>query len=149
MSEHHPGYECAIVWAALDSAHRVVRDELEQALASECGLSINSFHVLVSLAAAGGTQRLNDVNRAIPLSQPSLSRLAARLEEQGLVSRSGDPKDGRGLLLTLTDHGGELLDQGVKVHNECIQATFIDHLTEDEQRVLTEALGRIGGSPAA
>jgi DNA-binding MarR family transcriptional regulator len=137
------------VWAALDSAHRIVRDELERALASACRLSINSFHVLVSLAAAGGTQRLTEVNRAIPLSQPSLSRLAARLEVRGLVSRGGDPTDGRGLLLTLTDQGAEVLEEAVKVHDECIQATFIDHLTRAEQRVLTEALGRIGGSPAA
>jgi DNA-binding MarR family transcriptional regulator len=43
------------------------------------------------------------------IQRPTATRMLARLEEEGLVSRSADPQDRRSALITLTEHGRALL----------------------------------------
>ena len=43
------------------------------------------------------------------VQRPTATRVAARLEEQGLIERTGDPADGRVSLLSVTRDGRELL----------------------------------------
>jgi DNA-binding MarR family transcriptional regulator len=45
------------------------------------------------------------------IQRPTATRVAANLEERGLVLRAGDPRDGRVSLLTATDEGRALLEQ--------------------------------------
>ncbi|HYZ57653.1 MAG TPA: MarR family transcriptional regulator, partial [Streptosporangiaceae bacterium] len=39
------------------------------------------------------------------VSQPSMSQLVQRLEQQGLATRASDPADGRAALIAITDAG--------------------------------------------
>jgi hypothetical protein len=84
-------YACARAWAALTAAHSRISGQLSSALARACDLSINDFEILLRLdhAPAPGL-RLSELNAAIPLTQPSLSRAvrpprATRLAVAGLV----------------------------------------------------------------
>ena len=43
------------------------------------------------------------------VKRPTATRVAARLESQGLISRTADPSDGRVALLTLSPQGRALL----------------------------------------
>jgi DNA-binding MarR family transcriptional regulator len=56
-----------------------------------------------------GPARLTELAAAEGVSQPSMSALAARLVEQGLLRRSGDPRDARVVVLDLTPAGGDVL----------------------------------------
>jgi len=58
-----------------------------------------------------GPARLTELATAEGVSQPSMSALAARLVEQGLLRRGGDPQDARVVVLDLTPAGEELLAQ--------------------------------------
>src|SRR6185437_11906141 len=82
-------YACARAWAALTAAHTRIVGQLSAALARACDLSINDFEILLRLdqAPAPGL-RLSELNAAIPLTQPSLSRAAARLAQRGWLSRA-------------------------------------------------------------
>jgi DNA-binding MarR family transcriptional regulator len=46
------------------------------------------------------------------IQRPTVTRIIARLEEQGLVQRARDPEDGRSSLVALAPAGRALLDRG-------------------------------------
>ncbi|WP_350280597.1 MarR family transcriptional regulator [Kribbella sp. HUAS MG21] len=52
-----------------------------------------------------GQARIGDLAKADRVSQPTMSNLVQRLEEQGLVRRVQDPADSRASLISLTDAG--------------------------------------------
>jgi DNA-binding MarR family transcriptional regulator len=137
-------YACARTWAALTSAHTRIAGQLSTALAQACDLSINDFEILLRLdpAAAPGL-RLTELNAAIPLTQPSLSRAVARLGQRGWLSRAGAADDRRGVLITITPAGKDVLRSAVPVHAQTIREFLLDPLTPREQDLLTRALSRV------
>ncbi|MFF0265430.1 MarR family winged helix-turn-helix transcriptional regulator [Kribbella sp. NPDC004536] len=52
-----------------------------------------------------GQARISDLAKADRTSQPTMSNLVQRLEEQGSVLRTPDPADSRASLISLTDAG--------------------------------------------
>jgi DNA-binding MarR family transcriptional regulator len=137
-------YACAAAWAALSAAHALVTEQLSAALTESCGLSINEFELLlqVSRAAEPGL-RQGLLGCSVPLTQPSLSRAVARLERHGWLRRSGAPGDGRGVLVTLTPAGREVLGRAAGIHAQIIRTLLLDQLNPDEQELLARALTRV------
>ncbi|HZD74484.1 MAG TPA: MarR family transcriptional regulator [Actinomycetota bacterium] len=143
------GYAAARVWSALAVAHATLTERLGLALMDSTGLSINGFEVLSRLPGVPPPGlRLGDLQESIRLSQPALSRLAARLENRGLLRRAGDPTDRRGVVLTITPAGRRLLRHAVTVHAQIVRSSLLDRLTPEEHDQLADLLDRIGeGSP--
>jgi DNA-binding MarR family transcriptional regulator len=74
------------------------------------GFSRTAAATLSRLRDSGPT-RLTELASAEGVAQPSMSSLVARLADQGLVRRSGDPRDARVVLLSLTPAGESLVAQ--------------------------------------
>jgi DNA-binding MarR family transcriptional regulator len=150
MKARPDAYACARAWVALSTAHTRVAERLSGALSRACGLSVNDFEILLRLDAVPGPGlRLVDLNPAVRLTQPSLSRLIARLEQQGWLARSGDPDDRRGVLVALTRAGRRKLRTAIPVHAETIREALLDRLTPEEHDLLATVLTRIGNDRAA
>ena len=140
-------YACARAWAALTAAHTRVTGQLTGALALACGLSINDFEILLRLDHQPPPGlRLGELNSAVQLSQPSLSRAVARLCDRGWLSRAGAADDRRGVLVTITPAGRDLLRRAVPVHAQVVREYLLDPLTPQEQDLLARALDRIAAS---
>src|SRR4051794_22016067 len=60
---------------------------------------------LACLVSFANGRRIDDLRRALALSQPGAAHLVSRLEAHGLAERSRDPDDGRGILVSLTKDG--------------------------------------------
>ncbi|HZT99236.1 MAG TPA: MarR family transcriptional regulator [Ktedonobacteraceae bacterium] len=74
------------------------------------------------------------------ISPQSMGALLISLEALGLVSRTPDPKDGRGLVISLTEVGLQTV-RGARQHREeQLARALADHFTEEEQQVLISAL---------
>lgn len=58
-----------------------------------------------------GPTRISDLAKADRCSQPTMSSLVQRQEEQGLVRREPDPADSRASLISLTDRGLAVLQR--------------------------------------
>jgi DNA-binding MarR family transcriptional regulator len=149
LPDHRDGYACARAWSALAAAHATVTERLGLALMDATGLSINDFEVLLRVDGVPPPGlRLGDLQQTVRLSQPALSRMAARLENRALLRRAGDPTDRRGVVLTITPAGQRLLRQAVAVHAKTLQAILLDQLSPDEHDQLADMLDRIvKGSP--
>lgn len=138
-------YACSRAWVAMRTAYGEVTACLSQELA-RIGLGVNDFEALLLLGnAAPERLRLGELNRAIALSQPALSRLVDRLERQGLARRSHDCADGRGVLIEITAAGQRALEQAIPLHAACVQGVFSDRLSVEEQETLVAILARISG----
>jgi len=137
------GHDGPATWAALAAAHAVVVDRLGAALLA-AGLGITEFEVLrrIDGVPPPGT-RLGELQPAVRLSQPALSRLAARLEQRGLLRRAGDPTDRRGIVLTITPSGRRTLRRATAVHATTLRATLLDPLAPAGHEQLTDLLRRV------
>lgn len=125
-------------WEALFRAQVTVMREIQK-LPEFKEISTREYDVLFNLSrCAGGTSRLKDLNQHLLISQPSLSRMAERLEAKGLVTRKPDPSDQRAVLFTLTEEGARLQKAIGREHVKGIHALIGPALTDEEFATLTE-----------
>jgi DNA-binding MarR family transcriptional regulator len=66
----------------------------------------------LSVLVFAGPMSLKGLAEAEQVAAPTMSKLVAALEQDGLVHRRGDPRDGRAVRLTATRAGKVLLERG-------------------------------------
>jgi DNA-binding MarR family transcriptional regulator len=72
------------------------------------------------------------------IQRPTATRVLARLEEQGLIERMADPRDGRSSLLTTTAAGRALLAE-LRTRKTAFLAHRIEKLDPEERETLSRA----------
>jgi DNA-binding MarR family transcriptional regulator len=72
------------------------------------------------------------------IQRPTVTRIVARLEEDGLVQRTRDPQDGRSSLVALTPAGRELLARG-RTRKDAYLARRLRELDGEERATLQRA----------
>lgn len=77
----------------------------------ETGLSPPRLSALSVLVFAG-PQSLASLAKAEGVKPPTMSKLVAELEHEGLVAKSADPHDRRGLVIAATAQGRKIMLQG-------------------------------------
>lgn len=111
-------------------------------------LSFTEYDVLLNLAQQDARRlRIRDLNEYLLLTQPSVSRLIDRLVARGLVTKSSDPRDARGVFVELTDLGFNVFRRAAVKHAETIAKRVGSALTDDELTqlsVLTDKLRAAG-----
>jgi DNA-binding MarR family transcriptional regulator len=119
--------ETAVVdeWRELLDRHARVTCALEQALEQQHGLGVSEFEVLDRLAVADQEHsRISELADAVHLSQSALSRVVARLEADGLVTRAICSEDRRGIYACLTDKGRERHGEARPTHRAVLSETL-------------------------
>jgi DNA-binding MarR family transcriptional regulator len=86
-----------------------------------------------------GPLRLSELARREAVTAPTMSRVLAALDEQGLVIRTADPQDARGVLISLSEAGAARLAE-VRNHRTALVARRLARLDEDQRRTLADAL---------
>ncbi|KZM68295.1 MarR family winged helix-turn-helix transcriptional regulator [Nocardia terpenica] len=112
-------------WRDLLSKHAAVSCALEKELQSRHHIGLSEFETLDRLVdAACETYRMSELAGDIYLSQSALSRAVARLEREGLVSRSMCTDDRRAIYVCLTDKGRALHASAAPTHREVLGSTL-------------------------
>jgi DNA-binding MarR family transcriptional regulator len=107
-------------------------------------LNFSALSVLHTLSRKGPL-RLTDLLATEQLKQPALTSLAAKLEQDGLVSRRPDPSDGRAVLLSLTREGKQVV-RSRRADRMANLSRLVDQLNDEEREVLAgtaRVLGRL------
>ncbi len=86
-----------------------------------------------------GPLRLSELARREAVTAPTMSRVLAALDEQGLVIRTPDPNDARGVRIVLSDLGARRLNE-VRSTRTALVARRLQRLTADQRRLLGDAL---------
>ena len=117
--------ELVEAWRELVERHARATSSLERRLQHDHGLGVSEYEVLERLAAAGKEEsRMQDLAEAVHLSQSALSRVVARLEADGLVTRGMCPEDRRGIMACLTDAGRERHEAARPTHRAVLAETL-------------------------
>jgi DNA-binding MarR family transcriptional regulator len=132
-------------WEALLTAHASLMRQFNAQDIWE-DLSMKEYDVLYTLSKCPDPIRLTELNRHVLLSQPALSRLVDRLAERGFVSRSADPKDGRGVRLALTPEGLAVQRRIGRRHARSVAQAMRANLTPLELGQLEEICTKLAKS---
>ncbi|MGI5485958.1 MarR family winged helix-turn-helix transcriptional regulator [Microtetraspora malaysiensis] len=124
MARHKTGNDVIDKWRELLARHATVSCALDRELGERHGLGVSEFEVLDHLAEglstcdAGGKEkfRVQELADEVHLSQSALSRLIARLEREGLVTRAMCEADRRGVFVLLTDEGRKRHAEAAPTH---------------------------------
>ena len=117
--------------------HSALTKELDSDLRESHGLPLGSYEVLLNLGTAeDGAMRMSHLADSLLLSRSGLTRLVDRLVRAGLVERRPCPDDARGLLATITPRGREVFEEARATHLAGVRSRFLDHFSEEEQRIL-------------
>lgn len=107
-----------------------------------CGIDRVDFEVLSAVARSDHPLRASEVTSVTGISGASTTKHAERLVQLGLLERTRLERDGRVVLLSLTDSGRKLVDEQFprRIENE---RRMLDGLDDDELDVLVGLLRRI------
>jgi DNA-binding MarR family transcriptional regulator len=107
-------------WRELLDSHARTHSALEHAL-KEHDLGVSEFEVLERLMGDSAEQRrMQELGKAVHLSQSALSRVVARLEKDGLVERGLCPEDRRGIFVCITDAGRDRYEAARPAHRAAL-----------------------------
>jgi DNA-binding MarR family transcriptional regulator len=110
----------ADAWRDLLDHHARAHGALERALKAH-DLGVSEFEVLERLVSDSAEQRrMQELGKAVHLSQSALSRVVGRLEQDGLVSRGMCPEDRRGIFVCITDAGRERYEAALPAHRAAL-----------------------------
>lgn len=137
----------ASAWTGLVQAQQSLIDKVEQELKKKGFPSLNWYDVLWELERAeGGILRLNDLGKRVLLDKYNVTRLAQKLEEEGLVVRDQCPNDGRGITAEITKKGRSLRKQMWPVYEQVVRENFLCKFNNKELKELRNFIERIQAS---
>src|SRR5512133_2297776 len=87
--------------------------------------------------------RMRDLAASVILSRSGLTRLADRLEREGLIRRESCSSDARGAYAVLTEAGADRLAAARTTHLAGVRSLFLQHFSDDELDVLGDAWDRV------
>ncbi|MET7738948.1 MarR family transcriptional regulator [Streptomyces sp. NPDC005385] len=114
---------------------RTLGDRMEKAYARH-GISRGEFDVLATLRRSDAPYTLSprQLSATLMLTTGGMTGRLDKLERAGLLRRSPDPHDRRGLQVTLTDEGLRLIDEavgtGLAVQTAALSALDGDQATQ-------------------
>ncbi|MCK8676804.1 MarR family winged helix-turn-helix transcriptional regulator [Streptomyces lichenis] len=109
------------------------------------GIGRGEFDVLGTLRRSGEPYTLSprELSATLMLTTGGMTGRLDKLERAGLLSRSPDPHDRRGLRVTLSERGRELVDEAVGAGLAAQRAALTSALDEQEAAQLSALLRKL------
>ncbi|GDY74247.1 MarR family transcriptional regulator [Streptomyces avermitilis] len=122
---------------------RTMGDRMEKAY-ERFGISRGEFDVLATLRRSGEPYTLSprQLSATLMLTTGGMTGRLDKLERAGLLRRSPDPHDRRGLQVTLTDEGFRLIDEAVEA-GLAVQTEALDALDAQQAGQLADLLRQL------
>lgn len=131
-------------WRSLQRAHAALAKRVDAELENTHGLPLSTYEVLQRLLESpGGRMRMCDLAEYAQLSRSGLTRLADRLEKEGLLERCSCEHDARGSYACLTDLGRARLRAARSTHLAVVREQFLSRFSERELGAMAELWDRI------
>ena len=142
MGEHAEDPRFAAFYGLLVTEWRL-GEQLDQELETTAGISLNFLELLVHLQWADGRKRMSELAELLLLSRGGATRLVARAEAAGLVTREIPPDDRRATYAVLSDAGRTAAERGWPVYEAAVQRLFQDYVSDEEAEMLVRIWNRV------
>jgi DNA-binding MarR family transcriptional regulator len=138
-------------WRALLLAHSAALRVIEAEVRRTGTVPLSWYDVLLELHAAheqaasdgAGALRMQELADRVVLSRTRVSRLVDEMAVAGLVRKRQDAEDKRVNWASITEDGVYALEQTAPAYRRSVERHFASLLTEDEARVIADALHRV------
>ena len=112
-------------------------------------LSMPDYEILVQLSEAPDRRmRMSELAASALLSRSRLSHRMKVMETAGWVRREPCPGDKRGYFAVMTPKGWKAIDTAAPDHLISVRSRFMDHLSEEDQKLVAQIFARINGALA-
>ncbi len=138
-------------WAGIDPAVEAIVNRISKTAryldrmlgetAAREGLNASEYRLLVTLWKSGPTSP-GDLGKRLLVSSGVMTNRLDRLEERGFVARAPHPSDRRGILVSLTDTGLEVLSRMIE-RQARRETELLAALQPDERAELNALLRRL------
>ncbi len=133
-----------VAWARLIRASTHVLAAVEADLKTQGFPPLGWYDVLLELKRErDGALSPSDIENRTLLAQYNISRLLARLEAAGYVSKEKSENDGRSVVVRLTGEGADLLQRMWPAYAAAIHRHFASRLEKGEAEQLGSILARL------
>jgi DNA-binding MarR family transcriptional regulator len=126
------------IWRAYLEMHDRLSAQLGRELQADAGLSLADYVVLVQLSEHGCSMRVLELARALRWEKSRLSHQLTRMQQRGLVRRTGCASDRRGAFIELTDAGRSTIEGAAPRHVDGVRRYLFDRLTPDQVETLAQ-----------
>lgn len=123
----------------LARASHLISGEFHATLEKE-RIPVMHWRVLCSLLEA--PMSVSELAAVVIAKQPTMSKLLARMETQDLIVRANDPADGRGVLVSITPAGKQLVQPLIRLAKRH-EASVLEPLGAADAGALVEILGKL------
>lgn len=136
-------------WINLQQTFRVIQARIDERLRAETDLSWPEFELLMRLElAADHPLKMNEIAAQLVGSPSGTTRIADRLEKDGLIMRETPRENRRIVRVQLTAHGRKVLGEAQQTFRATLHETFGSHLAVSEvaelRRILRHLLEKNG-----
>jgi DNA-binding MarR family transcriptional regulator len=136
--------EGVVLWGQVVNLHRALNARLHADIREATGLDGTEFEFLLRLARFPGPRtHASKVGARMGFTSAGVTKLVARLEEKGLISRTRDPEDGRAFHVAMTEGGESLLRAGLAAHIPRLSTDLVQRLSPTQRRQLRALLERV------
>jgi DNA-binding MarR family transcriptional regulator len=138
------GQEQVTAWINLHQTVRVIQQRIEERLRAENDLSWPELELMMRLQlAADHPLQMSEIASQLVGSPSGATRIADRLEKDGLIVRETPRENRRIVRVQLTDKGKKVLAGADETFRTTLQETFGDHLTAAEVAELRRQLRKV------
>ena len=131
-------------WSMFFVAHGLMVKRIDKAMAASGVVSLEIYDVLLHLEMAEEQRmRMSELADAVLLSRSGLTRLADRLEKDGLIERQACPGDRRAIHVALTAKGLAERVRAWPVFEKVIVSDFAANLEPGDADQVATIFGRL------
>jgi DNA-binding MarR family transcriptional regulator len=125
-------------------AYSQLTRQLDADLQDSDGISLQTFEVLLRISRSPmGHITMSELAEGVSLTTGGVTRLADRLEKDGLVERRSCPTDRRVVHLGLTAQGTETLAVALGHHLESLEQRVASRISSEDTAVLERVLDEL------
>lgn len=129
----------ALAQSLFTTAHRL-RQEAGRRLFNE-QVTYERLRLLTYLRDDGDLT-MTEMSRRLGVTPRAVTTLATCLESAGMLTRQANPRDGRSIVLGITDAGRRATDRLWAEHQDAI-AAVVDRLTDEQKTALRDILATL------
>ncbi len=136
------------LWLRLLTCSNFIEKRIRHLLKSKFDTTLPRFDVLAALDRATCDLSMSQLSALLMVSNGNVTAIISRLEEEGLVTRSGLPNDRRTHVVSLSQKGRKLFRKMAKSHEFWLDE-MLSEVSDEEIQTLLELLATVKYSSKA
>ena len=140
-NDHHQSLK---LWLRMLSCTTKIEAEIRSRLRTEFGITLPRFDLMAQLERHPEGLRMGELSKRMMVTGGNVTGITDQLEQENLVVRVPDPKDGRAFSVKLTPAGRKAFTQMAEVHESWV-AELLQDISQEDKGQLIELLSQMKG----